>query len=115
MLLHPVFGNLWAFINPWTGPYRLLDRLSGGRIGKAPPLRYPAWLGYWPAILLFFGFAWFELVYPAPDDPERLAYAVGGYWLIAFAGMLLFGGKRGRSARSPSRSSSASSPAFRRS
>ena len=41
-----------------------------------------------PALLRF---AWFELVYPAPDDPERLAFAVGGYWLFAFAGMLLFG------------------------
>jgi hypothetical protein len=91
VLLHPVFGNLWAFINPWTGPCHLLDRLSGGRIGASPPLHYPTWLGYWPAILLFLGFAWFELVYPAPDDPARLAYVVTGYWLLAFAGMLLFG------------------------
>jgi hypothetical protein len=77
-------------LNPWTGPYRLLDRLSGGRISR-PALPYPAWLGYWPAIALFCVFAWLELVYPAPDDPERLATAVAIYWLIAFAGMLIFG------------------------
>ena len=89
-LLHPLVGNLSACFNPWTGPYRLADRLSGGRIGRAA-LPYPERLGYWPAILFFFGFAWFELVYPAPDNPEKLAIAVGLYWLIAFAGMLLFG------------------------
>jgi hypothetical protein len=89
-LLHPVVGNLWACINPWTGPYRLIDRITGGRIGRAG-IRYPDRLGYWPAIVFFFGFAWFELVYPAPDDPERLAMAVGIYWLTAFIGMIVFG------------------------
>src|SRR5262245_2333824 len=54
-----VFGNLWAYVNPWTGPYRLAMRLAGR---KQPPLSYPAWLGYWPAIILFLGFAWFALI-----------------------------------------------------
>jgi hypothetical protein len=90
VLVHALAGNLWAFINPWSGPHRILRRLSGAD-DRSAPRAYPAWLGYSPAILLFFAFAWFELVDPAPDDPERLAYAVGLYWLIAFAGMLLFG------------------------
>ena len=90
-LLHALFGNLWAYINPWTGPYRLMDRGLGGRLSRSPPLSYPDWLGYWPAIAFFFAFAWFELVDPAPDDPERLAYAVAGYCLLTLAGMVLFG------------------------
>jgi hypothetical protein len=90
-LLHAVLGNLWAYINPWTGPLWVIDRSLGGRVSRSPPLSYPAWLGYWPAIALFFAFAWFELVDPAPDDPGRLAYAVAGYWLVSFTGMVLFG------------------------
>lgn len=62
-----------------------------GRLSRTPALSYPPWLGYWPSVLLFFGFAWLELVHPAPDDPERLAAAVGFYWLAAFLGMVLFG------------------------
>jgi hypothetical protein len=42
-------------------------------------------------VLFFLGFAWLELVYPAPDDPEKLAIAVGLYWVVAFVGMLLCG------------------------
>jgi hypothetical protein len=87
-LLHPLLGNLWAFLNPWSGPYWLVGRLVGTRAGR---IAYPQWLGYWPAVILFFAFAWFELVDPAPDDPGRLAIAAGSYWLLAFAGMLLFG------------------------
>ena len=153
-----VLGNLWAYANPWTGPYRLamrLSRICASKLSKAgakaspPPLRgrdrvgglaehqrsgfpppltpprkgegnpigasgeanpvaaaeagcqpsgrgegllpYPAWLGYWPAIVLFFGFAWFELIDLAPDDPWRLAVAAGAYWLFTFVAMLLFG------------------------
>jgi len=54
-------------------------------------LRYPPWLGYWPAIVLFLGFAWFELIDIAPDNPERLAVAVGAYWLFTFIALILFG------------------------
>jgi hypothetical protein len=40
---------------------------------------------------LLFAFAWFELVDPAPDDPARLAFAVGFYWLATFIAMLVLG------------------------
>jgi len=85
-LAHALFGDLWAWINPWSGPVRLVRRL----IGPAP-LTLPAWLGRWPAIAALIAFAWFELIDIAPDDPERLAIAVGVYWLASFAAMLLFG------------------------
>ncbi len=85
-LAHALLGDLWRWINPWTAPLALCRGLFG-----APPLRLPDRLGHGPAILLFFAFAWFELVDPAPDDPARLARAVGGYWLFSFAMMLLVG------------------------
>jgi hypothetical protein len=81
-----LFGDLWAALNPWLAPARLLRRLVGNA-----PLSYPAWLGYWPAVAAFLAFAWFELVDPAPEDPARLALAVVAYSAVALAGMLLFG------------------------
>jgi len=81
-----VFGNLFDWLDPWRGPARLF-----GRAGERPA---PAWLGqlgYGPAIVQFAAFAWFELVYPAPDDPARLAWAVSIYWLVNFAGVLAVG------------------------
>jgi hypothetical protein len=89
-LLHAALGNIWAYINPWTGPYWLLGRLRAGATDRLL-LRYPDWLGYWPAVAFFLGFAWLELVYPAPDDPQKLATFVGLYWVLAFLGMLVFG------------------------
>lgn len=90
VMLHPLFGNLWQAINPVTGIHALLTgRL--GRVGGAPPLRYPRWLGYWPAVLIFFAFAWFQLVYPAPEDPAILAVAVCVYLGLSLAGALAFG------------------------
>ncbi|HSK38351.1 MAG TPA: hypothetical protein VK943_01155, partial [Arenibaculum sp.] len=85
-LAQALFGNLWSALNPWTGPYRALRRPDA-----RAPLAYPDRLGYWPAIVGFLGFAWFELVDPAPDDPARLAVAVAAYWVATLAGMLLFG------------------------
>ena len=85
-------GDLWAALNPWLAPYRLLRRLDGrSAADDRPPLAYPSWLGYWPAVLGFLGFAWFELVDPAPDDPARLAVAAAVYFAVTLAGMLLFG------------------------
>ena len=89
-LVQGLFGNLWAWINPWYGPWRAVSALFG-RSHRQAPFSMPQWLGLWPAVLLFFCFAWFELIYPAPDDPARLALAVGLYWLVSLGLMLAFG------------------------
>ena len=88
-LLQGIFGDLWSWLNPWHGPWRLVSRLLG--TGDGGPWRLPQWLGCWPAVVLFFAFAWFELIDPAPDDPARLAYAAGLYWSFSFLAMLAFG------------------------
>ena len=79
-----IFGDLWRWLNPWTGIY--------GIIGAPPMLALPARLGVWPAIVAFVGFFAFALADLSPDDPDRLARVVGGYWACSFIGMLLFGG-----------------------
>jgi hypothetical protein len=89
-LLQGLFGDLWSWLNPWYGPWRIVSTLLG-RCGFSRHRRVPAGLGLWPAFILFLAFAWFELVYPAPDDPARLAWAAGGYWLFSFTAMLVFG------------------------
>ncbi|RUW57564.1 hypothetical protein [Mesorhizobium sp. M7A.F.Ca.US.008.03.1.1] len=88
-LLQGVFGDLWSWLNPWYGPWRLASRLFGAE--DEGVWRLPRWLGCWPAVILFFAFAWFELIDPAPDDPARLALAAGLYWLFSFLAMLAFG------------------------
>jgi hypothetical protein len=97
-LVQGVFGNIWGWINPWYGPWRILSALSGKSGPKSalessnpPPVKLPAWVGMWPAVGLFLAFAWFELIYPAPDDPAKLALAVGIYWLFSFVMVLAFG------------------------
>ncbi|MDH4986750.1 hypothetical protein QEZ47_14680 [Aminobacter anthyllidis] len=93
-LAQGLVGNLWAWLNPWYGPYRLVRRALGSKADGDSPLHLPAWVGYWPAFILFLAFAWFELIDPAPDDPARLAIAAGTYWLFSFVAMLAFGFER---------------------
>ncbi len=89
-LLHALLGNLWRWFNPWVGPFELARRIFKLGDGWLP---YPKRLDYWPAILGFLAFAWFELVYPAPDDPAILAQAIIAYSLVTWAGMILFGAR----------------------
>jgi hypothetical protein len=86
-LVQGAFGNLWYWIDPWYAPLKL----AGAVIPKEAGLKYPGGLGYWPAVILFAAFAWFELIDIAPDDPYRLALATGGYWVLNFAIMLAVG------------------------
>ena len=86
VMLHPVLGNLWGVLNPFTGPEAVMRR------GRPPPRAYPAWLSYWPALLIFLGFAWFQLVYPAPEDKNVLAAVLIAYLAATFGCVLLFGG-----------------------
>lgn len=89
---HALLGDLWPAINPWRGLYDLIAGTPGARrrIGR-PPLRYPGWLGHWPAVATFLAFAWFELIYTVPSNPEVLASVVGLYGSATFLCMLLFG------------------------
>jgi len=80
-----LLADLWKWINPWTG-------LCALAFGKGDPiLRLPAWLGAWPAVVVFLGFQMFLHADIAPSDPGRLATAALGYWVFTFVGMGLFG------------------------
>lgn len=91
-LLQAIVGDLWRWLNPWSGPARLVQRALG--LGGGPwhgLLRYPGWLDHWPAVASFLAFAWIEIVSLAPSDPMLLAETVGLYVLGTFAGVLVFG------------------------
>lgn len=89
-----LFGNIWASIHPWRALHRLLTALPPWRdCRETPPLKFPSRAGYWPAVVLFLAFAWFELVHPAPQDPAVLANAVIAYVALTSVGLMLFGKK----------------------
>jgi len=85
--LQGLLGNHWRWTNPWTGPAAVLARLTGSR----PMVRYRSRWGHVPGLVIFLGFAAFLLADPAPTDPHRLAWVVGGYWYLTLMGITLFG------------------------
>lgn len=87
ILLQAVVGDLWRWVNPWTG----LVRLIRGRAVTEGWLKLPRSLGHLPGILIFVCFGLYALVDIAPDDPARLAVVVASYWVFTFIGMLVFG------------------------
>lgn len=97
-VLSVLLGDVFAAFSPWRACARALRglmRLRPGRGGRVEaPLRYPAWLGVWPAIVGIVGFAWLELVYVNRDEPSLLAALSLGYFCAMVAGMLLFGVER---------------------
>ncbi len=81
------FGDVWRWINPWTGVVWVLKPLTGGR----PLWKFPAWAGHVVGLASFLGFVAFLLADPAPADPARLARAVAVYWVLHLLGMVIFG------------------------
>ena len=90
-LLQCVTGNLWHLLNPWTGIVSILRQTFNL---PSEPVLLPEKLGYFPAIIVFFGFTWFELMDLAPEDPRRLVNVVSAYWFYTFTGCLIFGDRR---------------------
>ncbi|MDB5526453.1 MAG: hypothetical protein JWM58_4216 [Rhizobium sp.] len=89
-VLQAITGPLWPHLNPWTGPIALLRLLTGKPLGETAFAKLPERIGYRIAVLQFAAFAWFELIDPAPSDPDRLAIAIIVYWLFNLAGALIF-------------------------
>ncbi|NUZ07362.1 hypothetical protein [Piscinibacter koreensis] len=82
-------GDVWDVVNPLPVLYRAVVRVLGTR--ESIGWTYPARLGAWPAVLLFFAFAWAELLWQDKDVPRALAGALLGYAVIGWCAMLLFG------------------------
>ncbi|HSE94875.1 MAG TPA: hypothetical protein VLD61_03240 [Methylomirabilota bacterium] len=85
--LSALVGNMWAVVDPWSALFRWGEALWGRRA----VLRYPPGLGAWPAVLLFWAFAWIELVYASRAVPARLGLLIVGYSLLTWTGMAIFG------------------------
>ena len=87
-----LIGNVWAFINPWKIVFDWYRRLRG-HAGEPedPPFTYPAGLDVWPALLLFFLFAWAENVYTGAFRPFTLSVMVITYSIVTWVGMAAFG------------------------
>jgi len=87
-------GNLWPLVNPWSivfAGFERLARLLGARSRAGLGLDYPAWLGAWPAVVLFGLFAWLELISEAGTVPRNLATAIATYSGLTWCAMAVFG------------------------
>jgi len=84
--LQGLLGDLWRWVNPWTGLHALMSSVLQTANRKLPEA-----LGQWPGIILFILIMIFALADLAPDDPDRLAGFIIGYFVFTLIGMLLFG------------------------
>ena len=87
-ILQGLIGDVWQWLNPWTGVSRLIEHY-----GWHAPFSLQDRLGYLPGILLFLLFISFALADVAPDIPRRLSLFVGGYWFFTLLCILMFGEK----------------------
>jgi hypothetical protein len=88
-----LIGDLWRVVNPLRTLYGWAEAAYGaGTRGKPLSLRqrYPRLLGTWPAVLVFFGFAWAELIWANKDVPRALGIALGAYAAFTWLGMFVF-------------------------
>lgn len=87
VVLQGIVGDLWKWVNPWTGVYRIIRRMGLQR----PPFQLPENIGAWPGVIGLMLFMLFALADIAPDSPSRLTIIVGLYWLFTLLCLCLFG------------------------
>jgi hypothetical protein len=86
-----LFGDWTRAVNPYANLIRLVDRPGLRRVvlGRGEPLSYPRWLGWWPAVLLFFVLACGELIFNlSATQPRTIAVGLMVYAVLtAFCGV----------------------------
>ena len=89
-----VIGDWTRSVNPFAAIARAADRpgLRRAVLGGTERVRWPSWLGFWPAAVLFFVIAAGELIYNATATlPSVTATAIVSYLLISGLAGLVFG------------------------
>ena len=84
--LQGLLGDLWRWVNPWTGTHALLSSVLQVRTRTLPDA-----IAHWPGVIIFMAIMGFTLADLAPDDPDRLAAFISGYYVFTLVGMLTFG------------------------
>jgi hypothetical protein len=89
-----LFGNLWALVNPWKVLFSWVESLYQ-MLWPEQELdlgyQYPQDWVIWPAVALFFAFAWVETSFIESANPRTLAWLIIIYSLITLGGMFIFG------------------------
>lgn len=85
--LTSLIGDVYALINPWRVICEWIEKRRPGAFRVR--FRYPSWLGYYPALLLYMAFIWLELFGQAP--PRGLGTVLLAYSAINIAGAALYG------------------------
>jgi hypothetical protein len=85
-------GDVWSAVNPWSTLFNWYQAIFSVRsANRRPKFAWPEALGAWPAMGLFFVFAWIELIWDGRSIPSHLAWLVIGYSVITWTGMYLVG------------------------
>lgn len=82
-------GNVYERVAPLNVAARALDRMLARQ--EVHPLRYPEWLGQWPAVALLLVWSWMELVWANAKEPRTLALILLAYMIATLVGCALFG------------------------
>jgi hypothetical protein len=97
-LVSVILGDVFRPFNPWRAVGRAVGGAFTALAGQRPAhLRYPEWLGRWPAAIGLIAVVWLEIVYGASGgvavglDPHAAAVAALAYSGYTLAMMALFG------------------------
>jgi len=87
-------GDLWRVANPletlFAQAERVYARIRPGR-RLSLGVDVPRWIEAWPAVALYVGFLWMEMVWDASDVPAAIAAAMLVYSALTWTGMWIFG------------------------
>lgn len=82
-----LFGPVWSVLNPLATLYRGLSRV----LGPAPRAAALERLGYWPAVVSLFVFAWVELASSERSDPRRVGLFLALYGAVHLLAAAMYG------------------------